>query len=173
MTAQDENIKPPPPPPGTPPGTPPVPNNTEKPGEKAEPPFKSQNADNIIPADEKPTGNFFLDAEIFFKQLSRAFKGRYALWENTFLSALKILRVIENQDNNNTRLVLKEIEELDKKFKKGIKDYQLKLTEVLRFSELDLKKINQEFKDTLKLLRMEIQEYMLQQEVNKLYQIYE
>ena len=42
--------------------------------------------------DEAPTGDLFIDMEIFFKQLGRAYKSRYELWESTSVAIMKVLK---------------------------------------------------------------------------------
>lgn len=137
-----------------------------------EPPFKSPDILQETPVNEEPTGKIFPDLEIFFQQLNRSFKGRYALWENTFLSALKLLRIIENQDNTNTNKIIEGLDFLEQKILKTFEQYKVKLNEVERYSDIEFRKISQDFKHTLDLLRMEIREYVLNKEINKLYAIY-
>ncbi len=125
-----------------------------------------------IPIDEKPTGNFYKDIEIFFKQLSRSYKGRYTLWENSFLSAMNILKVVQRQNEKNTKIVLEGIQQLEKRILHHFEQYRLKMKEIEKYSETELQNINQNFKHTLELLRMEIREFILQNEVSKLLEIY-
>lgn len=126
-----------------------------------------------IQPDEKPTGNFYSDLEIFFKQLSRSFEGRYALWENTFVSIMNMLREIRKSTEKNTEIAIEAIKELEKRILKGLEQFKLKRDEIERYSGLEIKQISQKFKKTLDILRMQIREYVLEREVKELYELYD
>ena len=125
-----------------------------------------------VPADEKPTGNFYDDMEIFFKQLSRSFEGRYELWENTFVSAMNMLREIREKNEQNTEIAIKALRELEKKILKGFDQFKLKRDEIERYTGFEIRKISQDFNKTLILLKMQIKEYVLEKEVKELHAIY-
>lgn len=121
---------------------------------------------------ERPTGNLWKDLGIFFTQLGRAYENRYALWEGTFVSLMKILKKMRKYNEFQTRKLIETITELEEKIKKGLQDFATKRDEMERFSDVDYKSIAQNFKKSLELLHLQIQEIQLRQELDQLYQIY-
>jgi hypothetical protein len=126
----------------------------------------------IIPPDERPTGRFNQDMEIFFKQLARSYKERYALWENTFSSVIAMLRKVRNIHEKNVNAFLEGIDLLEEKIQKCFREFEIKRKAIERFSASDLEDISQEFKQTIDLLRMQVKEFALQKEVKNLSSIY-
>ena len=124
------------------------------------------------PISEKPTGEFFLDTEIFIKQLGRAYIKRYEMWEETTNSILTILRKMKNVQENNTQTLINTIEEIHWKIQKGFEDFTMKRSEVERFSNVSYKDVAKTFKKTLELLNFQVREFKLQQEIEELYNIY-
>lgn len=129
-----------------------------------------------IPADfletEVATGRFFVDMQIFFKQLGRANAQRFELWESTLSTILKILRKMQQNQQQNTELLIQAIERLHMKIKKGLQEFLVKRDEVERFSDTDFKQMAKSLKKTLELLNFQIREFKMQQTVSELYDIY-
>ncbi|TFH31421.1 MAG: hypothetical protein E4G98_00030 [Promethearchaeota archaeon] len=125
-----------------------------------------------IPKEERPTGNYSKDLQIFFSQLGRAYENRYALWESTFVSIMAILKKMRKYNEVQTNALDVTIGELDQKLQKGLHDFQIKRDEMERFSDIDYKLITQDFKKTMELLQLQIKEIQMRQEIDQLYQIY-
>ena len=149
-----------------------TPENLEKDFFKEKIPKKLPIVLKTIDPNEKPTGNFYLDLEIFLKQLNLSFEGRYALWDNTSISTMNMLREIRKKNEKNTKSAINTLKEIETKILKGFEQFKLKRDEIERFSGLETRKINQDFKKTLDMLQMQIREYVIQKEMKDLYKIY-
>ncbi|MHA1612069.1 MAG: hypothetical protein ACTSVZ_08340 [Promethearchaeota archaeon] len=125
-----------------------------------------------IPKEERPTGNFSKDMQIFFTQLGNAYEGRYALWESTLASIMTILKKMRKFNEVQTNALIVTINELDQKLQKGLNDFEIKRDEMERYSDIDYKLVAQNFKKTMELLHLQIQEIQMRQEIDQLYQIY-
>ncbi len=125
-----------------------------------------------VPKEERSTGNFYRDMSIFFTQLGRAYENRYALWESSFASIMTILKKMRKFNEVQTNALIGTINELDKKLQKGLHDFEIKRDEMERFSDIDYKQVTQDFKKTMELLHLQIQEIQMRQEIDQLYQIY-
>ncbi|MHA1521690.1 MAG: hypothetical protein ACTSRK_16040 [Promethearchaeota archaeon] len=125
-----------------------------------------------IPKEERPTGNFSKDMQIFFTQLGNAYEGRYALWESTLASIMTILKKMRKFNEVQTNALIVTINELDQKLQKGLHDFEIKRDEMERYSDIDYKLVAQNFKKTMELLHLQIQEIQMRQEIDQLYQIY-
>ncbi|MHA1648361.1 MAG: hypothetical protein ACTSVL_12390 [Promethearchaeota archaeon] len=121
---------------------------------------------------EKPTGNFYKDMESFFKQLGRSYEGRYSLWENTFTSIVAILRKMRQLNEDNTKSIIDGLNQLENQITKNFEEFRIKRDEVERFSDVDLKGVIGNFKKTLEVLKLKVQEYRVQHEINELFDIY-
>ncbi|MHA1886828.1 MAG: hypothetical protein DRO88_03945 [Promethearchaeia archaeon] len=121
---------------------------------------------------EQPTGNLWRDIGIFFSQLGRAYENRYALWESTFVSLMKILKKMRKYNAFQTKKLITTINELELKITKGLQDFVTKRDEMERFTDVDYKSIAFNFKRSLELLHLQIQEIQIRQELDQLYQIY-
>ncbi|WP_371803187.1 hypothetical protein [Candidatus Lokiarchaeum ossiferum] len=125
-----------------------------------------------VQIDDTPTGNFWGDSEIFFKQLGKSYEDRYSLWNQTSSSILTILRKMRRINESNTENLIKSINDLELKLNSGLKDFSMKRNEVERFSDIDYKRVIKDFKKTMDLLNMQIREFKLQQSISELYDIY-
>lgn len=125
-----------------------------------------------VQIDETPTGNFWGDSEIFFKQLGKSYEDRYSLWNQTSSSILTILRKMRRINESNSENLIQSIKNLEIKLNAGLKDFSMKRNEVERFSDIDYKLVTKNFKKTMELLNMQIREFKLQQSISELYDIY-
>ncbi|MHA1674705.1 MAG: hypothetical protein ACTSYI_13885 [Promethearchaeota archaeon] len=125
-----------------------------------------------VPKEERPTGIFYRDMQIFFTQLGRAYENRYALWESSFASIMTILKKMRKFNEVQTNNLIGTIKELDQKLQKGLHDFEVKRDEMERFSDIDYKQVTQDFNKTMELLHLQIQEIQMRQEIDQLYKIY-
>ncbi len=125
-----------------------------------------------IQEDENPTGNYWRDSQIFFKQLGRSYEERYLLWNQTYSSIVAILRKMRRINESNTNSLIKSIKDLEIKLISGLEDFAMKRNEVERFSDIDYKLVTKNFKKTMELLSLQMREFKLQQSMNELFEIY-
>ena len=135
------------------------------------PDYKTQESSRTL-KEEKPTGNFFTDTEIFFNQLGRAYKSRYELWEATSVAIMKVLKKMRTYNEIQSGLVINTIEEIEVKLMKGLKTFEMKRSEVERYAGIEFNLVIKGFKKTLDLLQFQIKQLKLQNEINELYQIF-
>ena len=122
--------------------------------------------------DETPTGDLFIDMEIFFKQLGRAYKSRYEIWESTSVAIMKVLKEMRTYNEIQSGLVINTVEEIEEKLMKGLKTFETKRGEIERYAGIEYKLIIKGFKKTLDLLQFQIKQLKLQNEINDLYKIF-
>lgn len=121
---------------------------------------------------EIATGELFPDLQIFFKQLGRAFGKRYQYWEGTDSNILMILRKMQQNTQENAVMMVKALEIINEKLRKGLSDFLAKREEVERYAECDYKQVAKNLKKTLELLNFQVREFKLQQMTSELYNIY-
>jgi len=110
--------------------------------------------------------------EIFFKQLGRAYKSRYEIWESTSVAIMKVLKEMRNYNEIQSGLVINTVEEIEEKLMKGLKTFETKRGEIERYAGIEYKLIIKGFKKTLDLLQFQIKQLKLQNEINDLYKIF-
>ena len=121
---------------------------------------------------EIATGELFPDLQIFFKQLGKAFGKRYQYWEGTLSNILMILRKMQQNTQENAVAMVKAVEIINEKLRKGLTDFLAKRDEVERYAECDYKQVARNLKRTLELLNFQVREFKLQQMTAELYNIY-
>jgi len=122
--------------------------------------------------DESPTGDLFTDMEIFFKQLGRAYKSRYEIWESTSVAIMNVLKKMREYNEIQSGLVINTVEEIEEKLLNGLKTFETKRGEIERYAGIEYELVIKGFKKTLDLLQFRIKQLKLQNEINDLYKIF-